>query len=211
MFQSEFNSDVTYSFAADQDLNVYRYFTIDETTGEIRTTNVTGYDSEELFGEDKELTIIINARDNGSPPQEANPQGIVAILYDPNNLNEPYFPEKDRKQEIFPPENDDDWCGEFRPPYSSSSSDIIVLYAIIDVVPSNENSTFYLPQNDESKFCSRKSFDREQISEYIITIKATSCNQTEEDCSDSNTRAGLRDRVRLGPRAGCDNRILKQK
>ncbi|XP_071808984.1 protocadherin Fat 4-like isoform X2 [Asterias amurensis] len=190
---SEYNSGVTYAFATDQDLNVYRYFTIGETTGEIRTTNVTGYNTEELFGDNNEIMIIVNARDNGSPPREADPQGIVAILYDPNNLNEPYFPEKDREQEISPPENAENWCDEFTPPYMSSSPEIIVLYSIIDVVPSNATLTFFLPENNQPKLCSSKSFDREQIGEYVITIKATSCNETEEDCSVSITRASLRD------------------
>ena len=38
---------------------------------------------------------------------------------------------------ISPPENAENWCDEFTPPYITSSPEIVVLYSIIDVVPSN--------------------------------------------------------------------------
>ncbi|XP_037635752.1 protocadherin alpha-8-like isoform X17 [Sebastes umbrosus] len=160
------NGEVEYSFGKTLRRNVYDIFDLDKLTGEIRVKGVVDYEENEVY------ELDVEASDKGTPPLTGECRVIIKII-DVND-NPPEIEITSLSNTV----SEDSKPGTVISLLSVTDKDSGVNGKIISQI-SNDVPFELKPSYKENTYSivTKGFLDREEVSHYEITIKATDCGE----------------------------------
>ncbi len=160
------NGEVTYAFGSDQNPKVYELFSLDKLTGDIHVKGYVDFEDKSIY------KLDVQASDKGQPPMITDCRVVVKI-FDTND-NKPEIEVTSLAKMV---------------PEDSKPGTVISLISVTDrdtgvngkvACSLSENIPFELKQSVQENMYSlvtKGNLDRETVSDYYITIKASDLGQ----------------------------------
>ncbi len=160
------NGEVTYAFGSDQNPKVYELFSLDKMTGDIRVKGDVDFEEKSIY------KLDVQASDNGQPPMKSDCRVVIKML--DTNDNTPEIEVTSLSKMV---------------PEDSKPGTVISLISVTDrdtgvngkvVCSLSKNVPFELKQSVQENMFSlvtKGNLDRETVSHYDITIKASDLGQ----------------------------------